>query len=448
MAELNGNHTRKSLISLLKTYERDLQLSIKSITDYLEENGMSDISSDVGATNLSLPPTAPTSVLEARQNLISSAYTIQQIATEPAEYIPYLAIHYQVLSCFQWLIRFNILPIIPLTGSISYGEIAEIAKVSEDQLRRVIRMVITSNLLAEPSPNQVAHNAVSSTFVKQPGFMSWAKFMITYSAPTAASFADASEKWGDTVKKNETAFNVAFSTDKPFFDYLAQSAELTETFAAYMKSVQGSYGTSLKHLVNGLDWDGLGEATVVDVGGSTCASSIALADAYPSLQFIVQDLPDTIKNAPAVLSKQPESIQARIKTQPYDFFTVQKHHDADVYMLRMILHDWPAEIAINILKNQLPALRASYPRSRLLVMDTVLPTPGSDSVSIVDEALLRVRDLTMMQTFNSKEREVGDFIDIFSKAADEHGYLYLKSISKPVGSVMSIMEVGYRPYPL
>jgi transcriptional antiterminator len=93
MAELNGNHTRKSLISLLKTYERDLQLSIKSITDYLEENGMSDISSDVGATNLSLPPTAPTSVLEARQNLISSAYTIQQIATEPAEYIPYLAIH-------------------------------------------------------------------------------------------------------------------------------------------------------------------------------------------------------------------------------------------------------------------------------------------------------------------------------------------------------------------
>lgn len=71
-------------------------------------------------------------------------------------------------------------------------------------------------------------------------------------------------------------------------------------------------------------------------------------------------------------------------------------------MLRMILHGWPAEIAINILKNQLPALRANYPRSRLLVMDTVLPTPGSDSTSIVDEALLRVRDLTMMQTFNSK----------------------------------------------
>lgn len=41
-----------------------------------------------------------------------------------------------------------------------------------------------------------------------------------------------------------------------------------------------------------------------------------------ALQIIVQDLPDTIKNAPAVLSKQPEHIQARIKTQPYDIYTI------------------------------------------------------------------------------------------------------------------------------
>lgn len=64
------------------------------------------------------------------------------------------------------------------------------------------------------------------------------------------------------MKKNETAVIVAFSTDKPFF---AQSAELTGTFAAYMKIVQGRYGTSLKHLANGFDWEGLGEATVIDV---------------------------------------------------------------------------------------------------------------------------------------------------------------------------------------
>lgn len=32
-----------------------------------------------------------------------------------------------------------------------------------------------------------------------------------------------------------------------------------------MKSVQASHGTSLKHLLNGFDWEGLGEAVIVDV---------------------------------------------------------------------------------------------------------------------------------------------------------------------------------------
>ena len=75
-------------------------------------------------------------------------------------------------------------------------------------------------------------------------------------------------------------------------------------------------------------------------------------------------------------------------------------------------------------------------------MDTVLPLPGS--ISIVEEALLRVRDLTMIQAFNSKERELGEFEKLFSKACDQDGSLVLKQIIKPPGSVMSVMEVAYQ----
>jgi 6-hydroxytryprostatin B O-methyltransferase len=100
-------------------------------------------------------------------------------------------------------------------------------------------------------------------------------------------------------------------------------------------------------------------------------------------------------------------------------------------------------MAITILKNQLGALKAN-PRARLIIMDTVLPTPGS--MSSVEEALLRVRDLTMIQAFNSKEREVVEFIDLFSQASDEEGYLILKKMIKPPGSVMSVMEVAYQQF--
>lgn len=109
----------------------------------------------------------------------------------------------------------------------------------------------------------------------------------------------------------------------------------------------------------------------------------------------------------------------------------------------MILHDWPSADAVTILKNQLSALKVK-PSSRLVIMDTVLPRPGS--ISSVEEALLRVRDLTMIQSFNSKERELGEFEELFAQASDESGCLVLKNIVKPPGSVMSVMEVAYQPY--
>ena len=76
-------------------------------------------------------------------------------------------------------------------------------------------------------------------------------------------------------------------------------------------------------------------------------------------------------------------------------------------------------------------------------MDTVLPIPGS--ISAAEEALLRVRDLTMIQTFNSKERELGEFEELFEQAKDQGGCLALVNLRKPAGSVMSVMEVVYKP---
>ena len=111
----------------------------------------------------------------------------------------------------------------------------------------------------------------------------------------------------------------------------------------------------------------------------------------------------------------------------------------------MILHDWPFADALTILKNHVEALKANS-HARLIIMDTVLPRPGS--ISTVEEALLRVRDLTMIQAFNSNERELGEFENLFSHASDQDGCLKLKKIVKPPGSVMSVMEVVYQPYGL
>ena len=183
------------------------------------------------------------------------------------------------------------------------------------------------------------------------------------------------------------------------------------------------------------------------VGGSIGNTSIALAEANPDLTFIVQDLPDTIANSEDLLKSQPESIRSRIATQIHDFFTEQPAKGADIYLLRMILHDWPTSDAVNILKQLLPAMKlCPGGGARLIIMDTVLPPPGT--MPVIEEALLRVRDLTMMQAFNSRERELVDFEELFTLVCDgdeDGGRLVLKNIVKPPGSVASVMEIAYVP---
>lgn len=75
-------------------------------------------------------------------------------------------------------------------------------------------------------------------------------------------------------------------------------------------------------------------------------------------------------------------------------------------------------------------------------MDTVLPVPGDNEDPNV-EAMLRVRDLTMLETFNSYERELQDWIELLDALDVGNGLrLELKAIRKPFGSMMSVLEVG------
>lgn len=147
----------------------------------------------------------------------------------------------------------------------------------------------------------------------------------------------------------------------------------------------------------------------------------------------MQDLPSNAADGHASLSSQPESISSRITFQGHDFFQPQPYPGADVYFMRMILHDWPKEQSTAILKNIIAAMK---PSSRLLIMDSVVPAPGSVPSSV--ERLIRARDLTMWQTFNSYERDLDIWKELFA-AVDTR--LRLVNVVQPFESVMSVMEI-------
>lgn len=172
------------------------------------------------------------------------------------------------------------------------------------------------------------------------------------------------------------------------------------------------------------------------MGGSTGQIALMLANNFHDLSFTVEDLPSTIEESRIHLRDVDPSIASRISLKAHDFMHLQPPEVsrlADVYLLRKILHDWPTATAQKILQNLVSSMKRG---ARIVVMDTILPLPGTFPAP--QEAALRVRDLTMAQNFNSNERERNDWIELFTSTTPP---LRLNNEWQSMKSVMAVMEL-------
>lgn len=121
---------------------------------------------------------------------------------------------------------------------------------------------------------------------------------------------------------------------------------------------------------------------------------IALAKAFPSIKFVVQDLPGVLENAERDV---PKDIESRIEFMGHNFFEEQPVKNADIYLFRWVFHNWSDKYSVRMLRNLVPALK---PGATVVVCDTVLPEPGvlpaiiEDRIRQVDSVTFHGRVLT------------------------------------------------------
>lgn len=127
----------------------------------------------------------------------------------------------------------------------------------------------------------------------------------------------------------------------------------------------------------------------------------------------------------------------RITFKGHDLNNEQPVKDADLYMFRSVLLNWPEKYVVKFLKNLVPALK---PGAKVLINEGCLPEPGT--VSSWDDKLLRSLDLCMMAMFNSKERTVEEWKALFHEADPSFRFLGAK---RPEGSLLWIIEAVWEP---
>ena len=205
--------------------------------------------------------------------------------------------------------------------------------------------------------------------------------------------------WGDFVAAVRTGKRrtvAALGCD--YFEYLTRTPDEAEAFTAGMDGVTASLAGQVARVI------GASSASVaVDVGGATGALLHALLAANAGLRGVVFDRPEVVPAALAAAERA--GLSDRVSVVAGDFFETVP--EADLYLLKWILHDWDDAACMRILAN---CRRAMRPAGRVVVVELRLGGAG-------DPGPAALMDLNMMVMLTGRERTVAEYDALLAAAA-------------------------------
>jgi len=300
---------------------------------------------------------------------------------------------------------YNVPNHVPLDGAISYSELSRKCRLEQGRLQRVLRYIMTSYVFRETADG-VAHTSLSKALAADSVKMDWIGHILEDMFPVTAHMVDAFQKWPGSDAPNHTGFHLMHNTDLGLFEWLE----------AYHPSRVARFGNAMKFYsslheqeVLEFNWNSLGSAVLVDVGGGYGHKAASIARTAPQLRCIVQDLEGTIKSVPPL----PEDVQGRFTFEVYDFFTPQPQKTADVFLFARIFHDWSDDSCVKILTNLVPSMKKG---ARMMINDAILLPPNEGSV--MDQRSRRSIDIHMMTALNAKERSLDEWRQLIEKGSD------------------------------
>lgn len=221
------------------------------------------------------------------------------------------------------------------------------------------------------------------------------------------------EAMGETWFRGWAELHEAVRTGKPqarkvfgmeWWDYLNANPKELEDFGEAMKS---NSLNSLHGVLQNCDFTDVRK--VVDVGGGFGHLAVALLEKYPTLQAAVLDVADLIPVARERLHGNDASVGSRLEFVSGDMFEAVP--EADVYIMKHIIHDWEDEKCIRLLKHCSQSMQGD---GRVICVDAVLPSMG-DAAGTPAKLL----DLNMLVFITGKERTESEWKQLYRAAGLE-----------------------------
>ncbi len=277
-------------------------------------------------------------------------------------------------------------------GPLSIDELALRVGADPDALERLLRALITRGVFRRRRDGRYELSPVADT-LRLDASASMAGGARFYGSPQHR------EHWSLLVDSVRTGRpSVPTLRGQEFFEYLASEPDLGRLFDQAMTAVSE---LAVGPIVAGYDFSDY--STIVDVGGGHGRLLAAILGATPGAQGVLYDQPHVVADAPTLLRKY--GIEARVRIESGSFFEAVPA-GGDLYVLKMIIHDWPDEQAITILRN---VRQAAGSGGRVLLVEQVIPTHDR-------EFLGKWADLEMLLCAGARERTAAEYRDLLDRA--------------------------------
>jgi SAM-dependent methyltransferase len=199
------------------------------------------------------------------------------------------------------------------------------------------------------------------------------------------------------------------------WDYYAQQPKEAAAFTNAMHGFTSGVTQDVTRLV-----DTSTAKLAVDLGGASGTLVHSLMTANPQLHGIILDLPNVVPSATAAAAALGLAERSRVLAG--DFFASVP--EADLYLLRHVLHDWDDGQSVRILEN---CQRAMRPGGRIIVIELLLGEVGEPGPT-------PFMDLNMMVMLPGRERSLSEYRALLKQA----GFRLDKS--SPIRSPMAVLE--------
>ncbi len=278
------------------------------------------------------------------------------------------------------------------------SELASRLDLHSDSLHRGLRALAVARIVRLDSAGRFTLTRLSRVLVsdRTPTLREWVRYLNLDS--TQAGWAAIAE----SIRTGEPGFPLA--SGRSIWQHFTDHPEEERIFAGAMRNFTM---LDLPLVVGGYPWPD--EGTVCDVGGGVGALLAGILAAKSGLRGVCVDAPGVLEAAEPYL--RAAGVRGRVELRPGDMFE-RVDAQADVFLLRNILHDWDDERCVHVLATVRAAMR---PGARVVVVEVIQEPNRPDPFASLSDIHM------LAETDGGRERSISELQALFRAAELEPG---------------------------